>query len=138
MRAEFLSNFAALGRLQAAIKAALQERPYLIGLDGRLLHVRSDHAALNTLLQSAGALLMKKACVLQHHALRHEHKLTYPRDYAQVASVHDEKQFSVLPKYAELVGKSGPAALKAAGQFFDFKCRLDGEYKIGRNWAETH
>lgn len=138
LRGRFEAGFKALARLKATIKAKLHERPYLIGLDGRQLHVRSDHAALNTLLQSAGALLMKKACVLQHHNLQTKHNLVHLKDYAQVASVHDELQFSSDPKFAKLVGESGPSALREAGEFFGFKCRLDGEFKIGRNWAETH
>lgn len=137
-REKFLANFAALGRLKETIKAVLRERDYLVGLDGRRLHVRSDHAALNTLLQSAGALLMKKACVEQHAALLRVHQLTPRRDYAQVVSVHDELQFSVRPEFAELVGSAGPEALREAEKFFSFRCRLDGEYKIGTNWAQTH
>lgn len=136
MRAEFLANFSALSRLKSAIKAALQERPYLVGLDGRRLHVRSDHAALNTLLQSAGALLMKKALVFQHADL--SARYTFLKDYAFVANIHDEVQTSCLPKIAEIVGKSGPAALKKSGEFFNFNCRLDGEYKVGQTWAHTH
>ena len=40
------------------------KRKYLKGLDGRPLHVRSVHSALNLLLQSAGALICKKWMVL--------------------------------------------------------------------------
>jgi len=29
-------------------------------------------------------------------------------------------------------------SIKAAGIALDLKCPLDGEYKIGNNWAETH
>jgi len=28
--------------------------------------------------------------------------------------------------------------LKAAGVAFDLRCPLDGEYKVGTTWAETH
>ena len=44
----------------ADVKKTLQERGYLIGLDGRKLHVRSEHGALNLLIQSAAALIAKK------------------------------------------------------------------------------
>lgn len=138
LRGRFESNFAALARLKADIKSVLSERDYLIGLDGRRLHVRSDHAALNTLLQSAGALLMKKACVIQHDTLQRVHGLVPLKDFAQVASIHDELQFTTVERYAKLVGESGPEALKLAGEFFKFNCRLDGEYKTGANWALTH
>lgn len=138
LKQRFLKNFPALDRLKRAIKATLQERDYLVGLDGRHLHVRSEHAALNTLLQSAGALLMKKALVFQHQFLTTEKRYVLHKDFAFVANIHDEAQTSCRPDIAEVVGKSGPAALKKSGEFFNFRCRLDGEFKIGANWAETH
>lgn len=138
LKARFLKNFPALGRLKEAISVAVKSRGYLYGLDGRLLHVRSDHAALNTLLQSAGALLMKHACVVQHRELQGTHGLVLHRDYAQVANIHDEIQYTCLPQFAEIVGKTGPAALQEAGKFFEFRCRLDGEWKQGPCWAATH
>lgn len=138
LRARFLKNFPALGRLKKLIDATLAQRPYLIGLDGRMLHVRSKHAALNTLLQSAGAILMKKACVFQHQFLTEEKGYVFHRDFSFVLNIHDEIQATCLKAIAEIVGQSGPASLKKAGEFFDFQCRLDGEYKIGPSWAATH
>jgi len=29
-------------------------------------------------------------------------------------------------------------AIRKAGDYFGFRCPLDGEYKVGNNWAETH
>jgi DNA polymerase I len=143
LRARFEKNFPALGRLKDAIKATLKTRNYLVGLDGRHLHVRSAHSALNTLLQSAGALLMKKALVFQMGALveqglRPWRSFSAPYDFGLCANIHDEVQATTLPELAEVVGKSGPAALKRSGEFFSFKCPLDGEFKVGRNWGETH
>lgn len=137
-RAKFLANFAALGELKDTLKETLRKRQFLIGLDGRRLHIRSEHAALNTLLQSAGALLMKRALVFQHQFLSEKKRYAFLRDYAFVANVHDEVQTSCRPDIAKIVGESGPAALKKAGEFFGFRCRLDGEYKIGQSWAHTH
>lgn len=137
LRARFEKNFVALKRLKEAIKAALKTRPYLVGLDGRHLHVRSDHAALNTLLQSAGALLMKRALVFQHQFLT-EQGYVFARDYAFVANIHDEVQTTARPEIAEIIGKSGPEALRRSGESFGFRCRLDGEFKVGATWANTH
>lgn len=138
LRARFLKNFPALKRLQSAIKETLKTRDYLVGLDGRKLHVRSAHAALNTLLQSAGALLMKKALVFQFEYLTKEAGLSWAVDFAFVANIHDEVQTTCRPDIAEAVGKSGPAALKKSGEFFGFRCPLDGEFKVGPCWAATH
>ena len=61
----------------------------LIGLDGRLLHIRSPHAALNTLLQSAGALICKKwVCILEKNLREAGYKHGWDGDFALMAWVH--------------------------------------------------
>src|SRR3546814_6601123 len=51
LRARFLAKFPALAKLIKAVKAAAK-KGWLKGLDGRKIPVRSEHAALNSLLQS--------------------------------------------------------------------------------------
>lgn len=113
------------------------KRDYLIGLDGRKLHVRSAHFALNTLLQGAGAVLMKTATVF-FHWLAADAGLVSGRDYVQVLHVHDEAQFLARPDKAEQVGKLFVEAIERAGEHFSLRCPVTGEYKVGKNWAETH
>ena len=108
-------------------------RGYLTGLDGRRLHVRSEHAALNTLLQAAGAIVMKKALVIA------EQKLTdYGYPYRFVANVHDEMQLEVPEEYADRVGACVRNAIRQAGRDLGLRCPLDGEYMVGDSWSETH
>jgi DNA polymerase-1 len=133
IRARFLSKVPALKKLKEAIDRAVDQRGYLWGLDGRKLKVRSKHSALNTLLQSAGAILVKQATVL---AWRSFNKAKI--DVAQVAHVHDEIQFIVKEDNAKQVGELTVEAIRKAGQVFKFRCPLDGEYRVGSNWAETH
>jgi hypothetical protein len=53
--------------------------------------------------------------------------------------IHDEWQSEAKKKQdAEAIGKASVAALRRTGEFLKLRCRLDGEYKIGRNWAECH
>jgi len=143
LRAKFLSGIPAFGRLIAGIQNTLQARKttkdgmWLRGLDGRRLHIRSEHAALNTLLQSAGALVMKQALVLADASLQSEYG-TPGVEYEFVANVHDEFQIEANADTAEFVGGICVQAIRDAGDYFGFRCPLDGEYKIGRNWAETH
>lgn len=134
----FERNIPALAQLTIAVKAKAKTQGYLKGLDGRKLHVRSDHAALNTLLQSAGAVILKQALVLLDSALQQDHKLTPGVDYEFVANIHDEYQIEVLEKHAETVGKACVAAMETAGILLKFKCPITGEYAVGSNWAETH
>lgn len=136
-RRKFEKNLAALGKLVEQVKAKAKTDRKLTGLDGRILHVRAQHSALNTLLQSAGAVQMKKALVLLDKYLQWA-GLKQGVDYEFVANVHDEWQIECSPDWAEFIGTAAVGAIGAAGQFFNFPCPLGGEYAIGRTWADTH
>jgi len=129
----FLRNTPKLQRLRERVSEAFTARGVLLGLDGRKLLVRSEHSALNTLLQGAGAIAMKQALVLLHKDLTNR-KIPFKL----VANVHDEWQIEVPEKYAEQVGKSGVTAITDAGVEFKMNCPLTGEYKIGDTWKQTH
>jgi hypothetical protein len=107
------------------------------GLDGRLLSIRSAHAALNTLLQSAGALIAKLATVLAYDELC-TRGYVFARDWALVAHVHDEMQVDVRKEIADEVGEVLVEAMREAGRVFGFRIPVDGEFKAGANWCETH
>ena len=128
----FLRNTPALAKLRSKVEK-LSVQGTLPGLDGRKLFIRSAHAALNTLLQSAGAIVMKKALVLLDDEIR-KAKLTANF----VANVHDEWQIECLEKDSQFVGKLAVDSIKKAGVELGLRCPLDGEYKIGNNWKETH
>ena len=55
-----------------------------------------------------------------------------------VCNVHDEWQLEVKESQAEFVGQIGVEAIIQAGKDLDLFCDLDGEYKVGDNWSETH
>jgi DNA polymerase-1 len=55
-----------------------------------------------------------------------------------VANVHDEWQLEVDKDHGDMVGKLGVDAIKRAGDYYKLRCPLDGEYKVGTSWAETH
>lgn len=133
LKADFLAKTPALDALKKKI-ARMAEKGSLPGLDGRRLFVRSPHKALNTLLQGAGAVVMKEALVIFEDLLV-SHMLGGVKF---LLNVHDEWQLEVPTEYAELVGKLGRQAIQAAGVTLKLRCPLDGEYKIGRNWRETH
>ncbi len=137
IKKEFLNKTPALKKLRAAVMEAVTSKEYLVGLDGRHLPIRSPHAALNTLLQSSGALIMKQATVLLEKHL-HLKGWTFGKEYALVGHIHDEMQLEVREDLAETVGQLAVKAINEAGRSFNFRCSLDGEYKIGNNWAETH
>ena len=129
----FLRNTPKLERLRERVSEAFTKRGVLLGLDGRKLLVRSEHSALNTLLQGAGAIAMKQALVLLHKDLTNR-KIPFKL----VANVHDEWQVEVSEQFADEVGQSGVRAIQNAGLEFKMNCPLTGEYKIGDTWKETH
>ena len=132
LRERFMRNLPAFADLKNEVsrKAA---SGFLEGLDGRRLAVRSEHAALNTLLQSAGGIVMKKALTLLS-----EYAKIWNIDYKFIGNIHDEIQSEVRPSQATKFGHLAVRCIQAAGRHFGLQCPLDGEFKVGRSWAETH
>jgi len=141
----FLQNTPKLKALREKISRLYSQKGWLPGLDGRKLLVRSEHSSLNTLLQGAGAIVMKKALVLfktelQRNKIWHEFK----------ANVHDEWQIECREADAERVGQIGKQAISNVVKELEvlddtppnpkkrLRCPLDGEYKIGLTWKDTH
>lgn len=149
LKRKFLSKTPAIADLKAAITNALVaedfrgrvtrwKRRYLKGLDGRPLHVRSIHSALNLLLQSAGALICKKWIILLEENLIAQ-GLDHGKDFQYMAWVHDEVQIACRTKeIAETVVKVAQDSMRQAQDFFGFRVQLDTEGKIGKNWADCH
>ena len=132
LKAKFLKNTPALGALRERVVVAAG-RGFVFGLDRRKVSIRSEHAALNSLLQSAGAIIMKKAlCILDEYATLHK------INYKIIGNIHDEIQTEVATKDAERFGRLATASIEAAGLHYELNCPLAGEYQIGDNWSETH
>jgi len=132
LRRQFLDSLPSFKQLIQRVQRE-SKKGFLKGLDGRKLFVRSEHAALNTLLQGAGAIVMKEALVIL------EHNLWLKRiDAKIVANVHDEWQIECRPSVADKVGQLGIEAIIQAGKNLNLNCPLDGDYNIGDGWHETH
>ena len=133
LRKQFLKALPAIALLIKDVQKRAKEIGKVRGLDGRIVVCRSPHSALNTVLQGAGAVIMKMALVLCDDALKNALV-----DYKFVANVHDEFQNEVLEEHAVLAGQIQRQSIIDAGVALNFKCPLDAESKIGNNWAETH
>jgi len=129
----FLRNTPKLKELREKVARIYSQKGRVQGIDGRQILVRSEHSSLNTLLQGAGAIVMKQALVLLDRKLK-----VSKIPYKFVANVHDEWQIEAPEVYAEQVGKFGVKAIEEAGQVLEMRCPLTGEYKVGNNWKETH
>jgi DNA polymerase I-like protein with 3'-5' exonuclease and polymerase domains len=130
--ARFQKSIPAYAVLQNKV-AKYAEKGWLPGLDGRKLSVRSEHSALNTLLQSAGAIISKQWLVCFSKKLD---RAKIP--YKLLAWVHDEVQFETEASYAEELGKIVVESAKEAGEILKFRCPVGAEYKIGANWYDCH
>ncbi len=130
---KFLSNMSALKVLRENIQERIKDHNTIRGLDGRMLYIRSPHAALNTLIQGAGAIICKQWLIQMDKRINQ-----LGIDAKLVASVHDEYQFEVLKSDVKRFTKITKESMWDTQRIFNFKCDLDCDYKIGKTWAETH
>ena len=126
----FLENIPKLNKLRKEVMKD-SESGFVTGLDGRRLRVRYPHAALNTLLQGAGSVVMKQAVIILYDLLENV-------NFKLVAQVHDEWQIECKPEDADFIGKSCVNAMVFAGELLQLNCPLDGEYRVGTSWCDTH
>ena len=128
----FLSNTPALKSLRNNV-SKYASKGFVPGLDGRKIWVRSEHSAVNSLLQGAGAVVMKQALVLLDEKLR-KNKVWY----GFCANVHDEWQIETKEKDGELVGNLAVQSIQEAGTLLGLRCPVSGEFNIGKTWRDTH
>ena len=133
IKKKFLSQLPALKKLKDAVSQAADERGYIKGLDGRHTPIRHSHAALNSLLQGCGAILCKTWYVFIADAIKKA-----GLDATIVAFVHDEVQLVVKEGQEDETGRLIQQCMRDVEQHYGFRCRLDSEYKYGRNWSDTH
>lgn len=128
----FINNTPGLAALKKKI-SKFMSKGHLPGLDGRRVWIRSEHAALNTLLQSAGAIIAKQWLVEANKKYK-EHSL----DVRLLAVVHDEVVLECNPEQAELVKDLTIQAALDAGVSLGFRCPVGAEGRIGKNWRDVH
>lgn len=132
IKEKFLRATPSLRRLREKVERVAQRR-WVRGIDQRKIIIRHPHAALNTLLQGAGACVMKKALTLLEEYVITKRIRAFP-----VVNVHDEFQYEVQSDRADEFGRLAVQSIRDAGDLLNVRCPLNGEYKIGNNWSETH
>ncbi|ELZ1477486.1 DNA polymerase [Vibrio parahaemolyticus] len=136
----FMKGLPALKLLIDECKQLHKTQGFIEGVDGRRIYTRSEHASLNTLLQGAGALVCKQWVVeVERLAIQAGYKHGLDGDFMYCAWVHDELQIACrTQEIAEHIGKLCQQAMTNVEKEFNFICRLDAEYQIGKSWKETH
>ena len=137
LRRKFLDAIPGLEPLSNAVKQRVRSTGKLRGLDGRPIFCKAEHASLNYLLQSCGAILSKRWCVIGQQLID-EAGLTYDKDYTRCAYVHDEVQMSVVPSEAEHMMQLLEDAAPKAGEYYNFRVPITASADQGPNWASTH
>ena len=137
LRRKFLDAIPGLEPLIDAVKQKVRSTGRLRGLDGRPIFCRAEHASLNYLLQSAGAIISKRWVVVGQDLLDGA-GLTYNRDYTRCAYVHDEVQLSVIPQEVNRVKELLEKAAPIAGQHYRFRVPITASADSGASWQDTH
>lgn len=138
LRTKFLANLKGFKEVMKMVRN-WSRKGFVPGLDGRLVPVRSEHAALNSKLQSDAALIAKKWIVNYYDYLHAEGlECGWDKDFVFLGWIHDENQSACLPWHAELLKATSLRAAADAGKFFNFRIPVAAAAKHGWNWAETH
>lgn len=101
--------------------------------DGRWVQCRTEHAALNTKLQGAGAIVSKYWMLVADMRLKQA-----GIRFIQMAYVHDEVQYAVHKDDAERACKIITDASLEAGDRLGIKMPIHSEAMIGSNWWDCH
>lgn len=129
-------NFVGYKNLVNDLKDAFKQRGYLIGLDGRPLHPRSDYSALNLLIQSGGAIICKQWTVNIFNIANSSFQ--YGKDWELHGNIHDEVILSCIPEIADEFLNITREAIKMTQHQLKVKTDLSVDSRIGNNWKEVH
>jgi len=133
----FLRGLPQLKILKDRIDAAVTARGFLYALDGRKLPIRKKHAALNALLMSAEAIIVKTATVMfRERMLSAGYAIGV--DWGFCAHVHDEFQVECRSEIADAVAELATRCVADAGTQLGMLCPLAGKAVVGANWCDTH
>lgn len=139
-----------LDALINSLKEKVEERHYLVGLDGRKCPVTQGRLGLAFLLQMGEAVVMRQAKVLLDERLKAAGlrcgvdeagnvKPLHLVDYEFCADVHDESQADVREgRPLELYKKFASECVRDAGILLKVRCPLASDVKDGETWADTH
>ena len=132
LKSQFLYNMPSLSNLIAKVQK-IATGGDIRGLDGRRIFVRHQHAALNTLLQGAGAIVCKQWSICMDKYIK-QNKL----DAHLVNTIHDELQYEVHVRDVDAILLGADKMMQKAGKDLDVRLTLNADSKVGETWASTH
>lgn len=112
----------------------------LKGLDGRRILMRRNyqgevmvHKALNTLLQAAGAIVMKYSMIWLDTRVKRE-----GLDAWKVMDMHDEGSYDCHPNDVDRLKHLMSQAVTKAGEYLKMNVPLASDCAAGASWYDTH
>jgi len=133
LRDRFLSSIDGLKALKDDVSNQAKKLKGVKLVDGRVVPVRSQHAALNTLLQGSGAMVCKQWLIDTYK----EKKKRTP-NVKILAWVHDEIQSSCKHEDVEEYSKILIETAQGCSNKLNLLVPVDAEAMTGNNWKETH
>jgi DNA polymerase I-like protein with 3'-5' exonuclease and polymerase domains len=136
IRRRLMKNVYGLETFVRAAKKA-HKRGWVTGLDGRIIECKSEHGVLNDVFQSDAAIVMKMARMITWEKFA-EQGLVHGVDFEVLLDVHDEHQFGCRPGIEEPIGETARLGLREAGERLRVRVPIEGKWKAGKTWADTH
>jgi DNA polymerase I-like protein with 3'-5' exonuclease and polymerase domains len=138
IRKKFLEAIPGLDQLLKAVNKRA-ESDVLRGLDGRPIRLQGKkHAALNYLLQSAGAIVCKRWNAIAYQQMVHQLGYKWDIDFQWLGWIHDEIQLAVQPHLVNDAKFQLEWSIVQAGEYYKLRVPLASEAKEGASWAECH
>ena len=141
IKEEFFKKIPAIKQLLEAVQQSYKLNGYLKALDGNPYYIRSAHSALNTLLQGAGALVMKYYLIELDKNLEKVYtnsRTSMTPNYEFVGNIHDEVQIECDEAVAEDIARICERTFEDVTKLLNFRIPLRGSASIGNNWGDTH
>ena len=129
IRKAYIAAIPGLADLLLACEKA-SKRGYANAIDGRRISVDKGHKFLNYLLQGSAATIAKRWMVTINECL--------PPDGHQLSFIHDELNYECYRRDCEELARWLELAAKMAGEYYNLRCPIAAEAKIGYTWADVH
>ena len=137
IRSAMRQKIKGLGPLTNQLADVVKTKGSITSLDGRRVGIRSEHAALNSLLQSAGATVMRYVLLFFKEELE-ARGVVWGRDYLLTGAIHDEYQGSLKPGLEAKADEAVEAAFARTTSYLNLRCPVSGTAAYGQNWLDTH
>lgn len=135
LKDKMISSIPGFHKLIANLERELDRTGRITLCDGTPILVPSPHMVIPYLLQGDESRLMKRATHYVDQACRAN---KWQEHVFKVADIHDEWQFKVRNEYVEAFIEKALPCFPRAGESFGYLIQIDGDYKVGKTWAETH